>query len=127
MKLAVFLDAVWAPLVVTQLGWVDSDLWSSSGWLAASADTYFPTGGWNIPNLSQPNPGAQPPWSSCTVRGQNHAYQIGRGKRQLTHLTLTLKNLTFDNEYKCSLVRTCHCEDNQWDQLGVQQPCAEGT
>ena len=60
MKLAVFLDAVWAPLVVTQLGWVDSDLWSSSGWLAASADTYFPTGGWNIPNLSQPNPGARP-------------------------------------------------------------------
>ena len=45
-------------MVVTHLGWVDSDLWSSPGWLVASAATYCPTGGWNIPNLSQPNPGA---------------------------------------------------------------------
>ena len=38
-------------------------------WWAASAATYYPTGGWNIPNLCQPNPGARPPWSPCTYLG----------------------------------------------------------
>ena len=32
-------------MVDTHLGWVDSDLWSSSGWWAASAATYCPTEG----------------------------------------------------------------------------------
>ena len=44
--------------VVAHLGWVDSDLESSPGWWAVTAAICCPTGGWNIPNLSQPNPGA---------------------------------------------------------------------
>ena len=46
---------------------VHSGLGITLGWWAASAATYCPTGEWNIPNLSQPNPGARPPWSSCTL------------------------------------------------------------
>ena len=45
-------------MVVVHLGWVDQDLGSSLGWWAATAATYCPTGGWNIANLSQHNPGA---------------------------------------------------------------------
>ena len=45
-------------MVVVHLDFVDSDLGSSPGWWAVTAVTYCPTGGWNIPNLSQPNPGA---------------------------------------------------------------------
>ena len=52
-------------MVVVHLGWVDSDLGSSTGWWAATAAIYCQIGGWNVANLSQPNPGARPPWSPC--------------------------------------------------------------
>ena len=52
-------------MVVVHLGWVDSDLGSSPGRWAVTAAICCPTGGWNILNLSQPNPGARPPWSPC--------------------------------------------------------------
>ena len=55
-------------MVVVHLGWVDSDLGSSPGRWAVTAAICCPTGGWNILNLSQPNPGARPPWSPCTYR-----------------------------------------------------------
>ena len=45
-------------MVVMHLGWVDSDLGSSPGWWAVTVAICCPTGEWNIPNLSQPNPGA---------------------------------------------------------------------
>ena len=50
-------------MVVVHLGCVDSDLRRYPGWWAAIVAAYCPTGGWNIPNLSQLNPGAGPPWS----------------------------------------------------------------
>ena len=52
-------------MVVVHLGWVDSDLGSSPGRWAVTAAICCPTGGWNILNLSQPNPGVRPPWSTC--------------------------------------------------------------
>ena len=39
-----------------RLGWVDLDLGSSPGWWAVTVAPYCPSGWWNIPNLSQPNP-----------------------------------------------------------------------
>ena len=54
-------------MVVVHLGWVDSDLGSSPGRWAVTAAICFPTRGWNILNLSQPNPGARPPWSPCSA------------------------------------------------------------
>ena len=53
-------------MVVVHLGWVDSDLGSSPSQWAVTAAICCPTGGWNILNLGQPNPGARPPWSHCT-------------------------------------------------------------
>ena len=47
-------------MVAVHLSWVDSDLDSSPGWWAASPTPHYPTGGWNIPILSQPNLGVQP-------------------------------------------------------------------
>ena len=64
--LPLYLSMYRVTMVVVHLGWVDSDLGSSPGWWAVTAATCCPTGGWNIPNLSQQNPGAQPPWSPCT-------------------------------------------------------------
>ena len=57
----------WVTMVVMHLGWVDSDLKSSSCCWATTAAIYCPTRGWKFPNLSQPNPGAQPPWSPCII------------------------------------------------------------
>ena len=42
-------------VVVTHLGWVDSDLGSSPGWWAASVATYCPSRMVNILILTQPN------------------------------------------------------------------------
>ena len=50
-------------MVVVHLGWVDSDV---AGGPPTTA-IYCPTWGWNIANLSQPNPGTWPPWSPCTL------------------------------------------------------------
>ena len=43
-------------MMVMHLGWVDCNLGSSPGRLAATVATYCPRGGWNILNLSQPIP-----------------------------------------------------------------------
>ena len=37
------------------------------GWRAVTTAICCLTGGWNIPNLSQPNPGARPSWSPCIL------------------------------------------------------------
>ena len=48
-------------MVVAHLGWVLSDAGSSPGKRAVTTAICCPTGEWNIPNLSKPNPGARPP------------------------------------------------------------------
>ena len=54
--------------MVVYLGWVDSYLGSSPGWRAVTTAICCLTGGWNISNLSQPNPGPRPSGSPSISR-----------------------------------------------------------
>ena len=47
------------------MGGLTPDLGSSPGWPASTAGTDCLKGGWNIRNLSPPNPGVRPPESPC--------------------------------------------------------------
>ena len=52
--------------LLANLGWVDLDLGSSPGWWAVLYLATAQAGWWNIPNLSQPNPGSPADEIPCT-------------------------------------------------------------